>query len=132
MGNVVILAHRLADGRVVQSYYAHLDRITVPLGGLVGRGGRIGSVGTANGNYPAHLHFELREARGVAITGAYRDKPLDCLPPMKTLASLGVNPGPDIAPSPLAIMLHSGGLDLGDFEFSGDVERAVEILEKAK
>jgi len=131
-GNVVILAHRLADGRVLQSYYAHLDRITVPLGALVGRGEGIGSVGTANDNYPAHLHFEIREARGVAITGAYRDKPLDCLPPMKTLASLGMNPGPDLGPSPLAILKRTRGLDFSQFEFGGNTERVVEILEKAE
>jgi len=131
-GNVVILAHRLADGRVLQSYYAHLEKILVPLGGLVGREGKIGTVGTANGNYPAHLHFEIREAFGVEITGAYRDKPLDCLPPMPTLTSLGMNSGPDIHPSPLAILLHSKKPNLSRIQFSGNVERAVEAIEKSK
>jgi len=131
-GRIVILAHRLADGRVLQSYYAHLDQIVVPLGRLVGRSERIGAVGTANDNYPAHLHFELREAMGVAITGAYRDRPLDCLPPMKTLASLGMTSGPDLMPSPLAILLRRGEVDLGGFEFGGNIGRAAEILEKTK
>jgi len=131
-GKVVILAHRLADGRVLQSYYAHLRDILVPLGGLVGRGEKIGAVGTANGNYIAHLHFEIREGLGVEITGAYFKKiPADRLPPMPTLATLGMNPGPDIRPSPLAILLHSRKFNPADFEFGGDTERVLEILEKS-
>ena len=34
----------------------------IPLGTLVGRGEQIGSVGTAHGNYLAHLHFEMIES----------------------------------------------------------------------
>lgn len=65
-GKVVVLAHRLPDsGRVVQTLYAHLqdtdDRV-IP-GQTVSRGDRIGSVGTADGQYLAHLHFEAIESR---------------------------------------------------------------------
>ncbi len=58
-GNVVVLAHRLPnDKRIIQTLYAHLDKSIVTLGQFVGRGEPIGTVGTANGNYKAHLHFE--------------------------------------------------------------------------
>lgn len=62
-GNVVVLLHRLPDGRFVQSLYAHLKTVSdIPLGSLVGRGEQIGTVGTAHGNYLAHLHFEMVES----------------------------------------------------------------------
>lgn len=62
-GNVVILLHRLPDGRFVQSLYAHLKTVSdLPLGTIVGRGEQIGTVGTAHGNYLAHLHFEMMES----------------------------------------------------------------------
>lgn len=62
-GNVVVLLHRLPDGRFVQSLYAHLKTVSdIPLGSLVGRGEQLGTVGTAHGNYLAHLHFEMIES----------------------------------------------------------------------
>lgn len=58
-GNVVVLAHRLpGDARVIQTLYAHLKEIHVKPGQFVPRGYTIGSIGTANGHYLAHLHFE--------------------------------------------------------------------------
>ena len=58
-GKVVVLAHRLpGDSRIIQTLYAHLDKSIVRQGQLVGRGEPIGTIGTANGNYLAHLHFE--------------------------------------------------------------------------
>lgn len=62
-GNVVVLLHHLPDGRFVQSLYAHLKTVSdIPLGSIVGRGEQIGTVGTAHGNYLAHLHFEMIES----------------------------------------------------------------------
>ena len=58
-GKVVVLAHRLpGESRIIQTLYAHLDKSIARLGQLVGRGATIGTIGTANGNYKAHLHFE--------------------------------------------------------------------------
>ncbi len=63
-GHVVILAHRLpGTDRMIQTLYAHLDSCRVRTGELVGRGTRLGTIGTANGNYLAHLHFEAIESR---------------------------------------------------------------------
>jgi murein DD-endopeptidase MepM/ murein hydrolase activator NlpD len=61
-GNVIIVAHRLADGTRFQSFYGHLQRREVPAGIDVGRGEVIGTIGKGGGAYPAHLHFEVRES----------------------------------------------------------------------
>ena len=104
-GKIVVLAHRLPDGRVLQSMHAHLDRIDVALGQAVARGTRIGAVGTANGNYPAHLHFEMRESDGVDIGGGYGAQPLNRLDPAKAVAALGGAAPEALAPAPLGIVL---------------------------
>ncbi len=63
-GKVVVLAHRLpGENRVIQTLYAHLDQCLAQTGELVGRGARIGAIGTAGGLYLAHLHFEAIESR---------------------------------------------------------------------
>ncbi|MCD8069979.1 MAG: M23 family metallopeptidase [Akkermansiaceae bacterium] len=67
-GNVVVLAHRLPDGRLIQTLYAHLETVKVTYGRMVSRGEEIGSVGTAgepDAPYPAHLHFEAAESLAV-------------------------------------------------------------------
>jgi murein DD-endopeptidase MepM/ murein hydrolase activator NlpD len=63
-GNVVILRHcYLEKGQSVciDSLYGHLDRILVQPGESVERGQKLGTIGTAHGMYPAHLHFEIRK-----------------------------------------------------------------------
>ena len=75
-GNVVMLLHRLADGSEVTTFYGHLESITVPVGGLVRRGHRIGTVGKADGRYLAHLHFEIRPASPLSPGAGYADAPL--------------------------------------------------------
>ncbi len=63
-GKVVIVAHRLpGTNRIVQTLYAHLDNYRVRTGELVGRGTRLGTIGTAGGRYLAHLHLEAIESR---------------------------------------------------------------------
>ena len=104
-GKVVVVAHRTADGLTLHSMYAHLDRIDVKLGELVARGGRIGTVGTANGHYPAHLHFEMRASDGVDIGGGYAMDPGNRLDPSATVAALRHAAAADLSPSPLARVL---------------------------
>ncbi|RHX86263.1 M23 family metallopeptidase [Leptospira stimsonii] len=60
-GNVILLTHRLPDGRWINSLYAHLSKMSVKKGDRVRKGDRIGKIGDANRRYGPHLHFELRE-----------------------------------------------------------------------
>jgi len=71
-GNVVIVRHAYlerGDVRYVDSLYGHLDRILCREGQRVDRGDKVGTIGTAHGQYPAHLHFEMRKDLRV---GMYR------------------------------------------------------------
>jgi len=104
-GKTVILAHRDREGRVLESMYAHLDRIEVAPGALVPRGMKIGTVGTANGYYPAHLHFEMRRGDGIDVGSGYGMFPLNRLDPAETLAELAGSAPDDLAPAPLATAL---------------------------
>jgi murein DD-endopeptidase MepM/ murein hydrolase activator NlpD len=108
-GRLVVVGHRTAEGKTLHSMYAHLDRIDAAPGSLIPRGGRIGTVGTANGYYPAHLHFEMRSSDGVDIGAGYAAFPLNRLDPLGTVASLRNALPEDLSPSPLAVAL-AGGL----------------------
>jgi murein DD-endopeptidase MepM/ murein hydrolase activator NlpD len=76
-GNVVRVVHRIraSDGGedIVESLYAHLDTVDVEAGALVERGERVGTIGTANGAWVAHLHLELRDRPGRPLGGGYGD-----------------------------------------------------------
>lgn len=102
-GNIVVLGHRLADGRIVQSMYAHLDRIMVPRGALVGRGQQIGTVGTAGGSWPAHLHFEVYEASGIDTGRGYALFRSNRLDPSGFLAEQESEEPDDLSPGPLTV-----------------------------
>jgi hypothetical protein len=85
-GNMVILAHRVRDPQsgkieIFQTVYAHLDTIVVKLGETLPRGKKLGTVGTANGHYLAHLHFEIRRSLSVYPGLGYADAPLDRVSP---------------------------------------------------
>ena len=63
-GNVVIVRHAYLEGQEVKyadSLYGHLNEIKIEKGAWVKRGQLLGTIGTAHGKYPAHLHFELRK-----------------------------------------------------------------------
>lgn len=87
-GKTIILAHRLPDGRTLHSMYAHLHEIAVSLNDYLGRGAEIGSVGTADGHYLAHLHLEMRHTDGFSPQAGYRSHPLDRLDPSATIKKL--------------------------------------------
>lgn len=112
-GRVLIVKHRLPDGSVVYSQYAHLSTWSVgrtspgAFGveeqdlGEVRLGDPIGEVGNANGGYGTHLHFELRrnylpaDPRGPGYShgDAYGWlKPTDFI---RDHASLGIDFDPD-------------------------------------
>jgi murein DD-endopeptidase MepM/ murein hydrolase activator NlpD len=90
-GKMIMLAHRVPDAdapqgwRVYMTIYAHLDAIEVRLGEIVRCGAKVGSVGTAEGKYLAHLHFEVRENRALYPGLGYADAPLDRVPPEQFL-----------------------------------------------
>jgi hypothetical protein len=88
-GKMIILAHRMREAektRVIQTVYAHLDQIFVKHGQVVQRGEKIGTVGTAGGQYLAHLHFEVREGPYVNPGVGYADAPMNRLSPERFLA----------------------------------------------
>lgn len=63
-GNLVIIRHTFLEDKqmkTVDSVYAHLDKITVRENQQIVRGQQVGTIGTAHGLYPAHLHFEIRK-----------------------------------------------------------------------
>jgi murein DD-endopeptidase MepM/ murein hydrolase activator NlpD len=70
-GNVIRILHKLPDGTKVETLYAHFERIVVKPGDWVKRGDFIGTVGTANGIYYAHLHFEIRSDISMGIGAGY-------------------------------------------------------------
>jgi murein DD-endopeptidase MepM/ murein hydrolase activator NlpD len=108
-GKMVVIAHTAADGRPLHSMYAHLHRIDVAPGALVPRGGKVGAVGTANGYYPAHLHFEMRTSDGVDIGAGYAMFPLNRLDPTATIGGLRRAGTDELSPAPLARMLAADG-----------------------
>ena len=63
-GNVVIVRHAYRENGTVKhidSLYGHLNSILVNRGQKVARGQQIGTMGTAHGQYDAHLHLEIRK-----------------------------------------------------------------------
>jgi len=73
-GNVIRVVHYLPNNSetpFVESVYAHLNNRRVQPGDLVKRGEKIGSIGTANGRYMAHLHLELRSFINMSLGPGY-------------------------------------------------------------
>jgi Peptidase family M23 len=85
-GNVVIVLHAYLDNaerKYVQSYYGHVQDMLVRPGETVKRGQQIATVGTANGRYFAHLHFEMREFITPFIGAGYRQDTRGWINPTK-------------------------------------------------
>ena len=102
-GNIVVLAHRDPQGKPVHTMYAHLHEIKAKLNTLVARGELIGTVGTGNGYYPAHLHFEARSSDGADIGAGYTAQPLNRLDPASVVAALHDASEKGILPAPLKL-----------------------------
>ena len=107
-GQVLVIAHMTPDGRTLQSMFAHLNAIDVVPGTLVARGEKLGTVGTANGYYPAHLHFEMRASDGVDIGGGYAMEKRNRLDPQASVDLLRHAAPHDLSPSPLVGVLAGG------------------------
>src|SRR3989441_361559 len=101
-GNVIIVLHAIEENgarRYVQSYYGHCDEILVAAGDDVRRGQQIATVGTANGQYFAHLHFEMREFITPFIGPGYREKTDGWLNPSNFIAKHRGAPEDDVGRS---------------------------------
>ncbi len=73
-GKVVRIVHLTGSASApvwVESVYAHLDTMYVKEGDIVQRRQEVGTIGTAHGQYLAHLHFELRTVSGMPIGPGY-------------------------------------------------------------
>jgi len=69
-GKAIFICYRLPAGRwppFVEVMVAQHNSIDVKAGQFVKRGQRIGTVGNANGTYPAHLHWEVRQTVGMGV-----------------------------------------------------------------
>jgi murein DD-endopeptidase MepM/ murein hydrolase activator NlpD len=90
-GKMILVAHRVPDPEAPQGFrvyftvYAHLQSVQVRYGDIVACGSRIATVGTADGKYLAHLHFEVRESRSLYPGLGYADGPLDRVSPEQFL-----------------------------------------------
>ncbi len=70
-GKTVRIIHKTIDGEYLESLYSHCDEIFVDFGQYVKRGDLIGTIGTAHGKYPAHLHLELRTEVNLPLGTGY-------------------------------------------------------------
>lgn len=70
-GGVVRVNHKLPDGTMVESLYAHCQRIDVSPGTYIRKGEQLGTIGNVNGIYYAHLHLEIRTDPNMDIGGGY-------------------------------------------------------------
>ncbi|MFT5465028.1 MAG: hypothetical protein ACI8UO_000114 [Verrucomicrobiales bacterium] len=124
-GNVVILQHRDEDGKLFQTFYAHLDWIAVGIGDRVHRGQKLGTVGNADGRYLAHLHFEWRKGASLDIGRGYSPFSRNRADAEKALMELRGAPvdrlnraveavhREELAPPPGALQLRESDVDSG-------------------
>lgn len=85
-GNVIRVIHRLPNHpefTYVESIYAHLHNVNVKAGDMIARGEQIGTIGTANGRYMAHLHLEMRDFINMSLGPGYSDDLYGYLDPSK-------------------------------------------------
>lgn len=103
-GKMIIVAHRLPAGDeagpVVQTMYAHLERVLVQKSQIVQRGEQIGTVGNAEGAYLAHLHFEVRLGPYINPAEGYADTPLNRVSPQKFISERRGAGAADLGPAP--------------------------------
>ncbi len=104
-GKTVIIAHRMPDGKILQSMYAHLKEIRCVTGQTIARGQFIGSVGTADGQYLAHLHFEMRASTGIDLGAGYASDMMNRIDPTATILAYRKREESVIVPSSLPAAL---------------------------
>jgi murein DD-endopeptidase MepM/ murein hydrolase activator NlpD len=98
-GNVIIVLHAYEENgarKFVQSYYGHVETILVEAKQEVHRGDQIATIGTADGRYWAHLHFEMREFTTPFIGPGYREDTRGWINPSAFIASHRGAPDDDV------------------------------------
>lgn len=73
-GQVIEVEHILVENgqpRRIRSLYAHLAARTAEVGDAVARRQLIGTIGTGDGSFPAHLHLELRETDIIELSPTF-------------------------------------------------------------
>ena len=103
-GNVIIVLHAYEENgarKYIQSYYAHVDKMLVAPRQDVRRGQQIATVGNANGQYFAHLHFEMREFVTPFIGPGYRADTRGWINPSEFIAKHRGAPDDDIGRPPM-------------------------------
>ena len=83
-GNIVRVVHKFPDHPeypYVESFYAHLDVMNVKEGEFIQRGQLLGTIGTADGKYSAHLHLEMRNFIDMGVGPGYSDDTFGFLVP---------------------------------------------------
>jgi len=104
-GNTLILAHRTPQDSIQLFMYAHMDQIHIALGSIIPRSSVLGTVGTANHNYPAHLHLEMHDSSGVYIGRGYTSQPGDRIDPAAMISQQQPKNPASLSPSPFSIMI---------------------------
>ena len=102
-GNVIIVLHAYTENgerKYVQSYYGHVQTMLVKSREEVRRGQQIATVGSADGRYLAHLHFEMREFTTPFIGPGYRADTRGWLNPSAFIASHRGAPEDDVGRAP--------------------------------
>jgi murein DD-endopeptidase MepM/ murein hydrolase activator NlpD len=89
-GKVVRVAHAIPQGdslELVESLYAHMEQMHVKKGQWILKGDTIGTIGTAEGIYLAHLHLEVRDSPGYELGGGYSEQTKGYFDPTKFIKS---------------------------------------------
>lgn len=80
-GNVIRMVHQLPSGHLIESVYAHVDTMLVKKNDQIKKGEQIATIGNADGQYAAHLHFEMRYDIKVPMGGGYSSNPKGYMDP---------------------------------------------------
>jgi hypothetical protein len=102
-GKIIIVLHAYIENgerKYIQSYYGHVKDVLVHAGDNVSRGQQIATVGTANGRYFAHLHFEMREFTTPFIGPGYRENTRGWIDPSGFVRSHRGAPEDDVGRNP--------------------------------
>ena len=68
-GNAIVIKHSLSNGKVLYSFYGHLNRIDVYKGKEVHRGEKIGIIGNTGRSTAIHLHFAFTTQNSIYTYG---------------------------------------------------------------